>query len=174
MDWMGGRDRRERVVGGARGRILEIGVGTGRNLNLYPEEADLTAIDLSGRMLEGARKRTRAAGLSVDLQQADAEALPFADATFDTVTATCVFCSVADPVRGLKEARRVLKPDGELRLLEHVRPSNPLLGRVFDWLSPLTRRLMGPEINRRTEANVESAGRHGSSRPRERLSPGTP
>jgi ubiquinone/menaquinone biosynthesis C-methylase UbiE len=146
------------LIGGAHGRVLEVGVGTGRNLALYPEDARVTGIDVSERML--VRARDRAAGLEgeVELRQADAEALPFDDASFDTVTASCVFCSVEDPVQGLREVRRVVKPAGEVRLLEHVRPRNPVLGKLFDWLSPLTRRLFGPEINRRTEANVEAAG----------------
>lgn len=158
MDRLGGRERRARLIGGAHGRVLEVGVGTGRNLALYPEDASVTGIDVSERMLE--RARDRAAGLdrTVELRHADAEALPFDDASFDTVTASCVFCSVEDPVQGLREVRRVVKPDGEIRLLEHVRPRNPLLGKLFDWLSPLTRRLFGPEINRRTEANLEAAG----------------
>jgi ubiquinone/menaquinone biosynthesis C-methylase UbiE len=91
------------------------------------------------------------------LEQADVERLPFVDASFDTVTATCVFCSVEHPVRGLEEVRRVTKPSGQVLLLEHVRPRNPLLGRLSDLLSPLTRRF-GPEINRRTEENIRKAG----------------
>jgi ubiquinone/menaquinone biosynthesis C-methylase UbiE len=158
MDRMGGQERRTWLIGGAHGRVLEVGVGTGRNLALYPEDARVTGIDVSERML--VRARDRAAGLEgeVELRQADAEALPFDDASFDTVTASCVFCSVEDPVQGLREVRRVVKPAGEVRLLEHVRPRNAVLGKLFDWLSPVTRRLFGPEINRRTEANVEAAG----------------
>lgn len=160
MDQIGGRARRERVIAAARGRVLEIGVGTGRNLELYPSggEIEVTGVDISQRMIERARRRARKLGRAAEVRRADAQALPFPDASFDTVTATCVFCSVADPVRGLAEARRVLRPGGEARLLEHVRPENPVLGKLFDWLTPLMRHVFGPEINRRTESNVRAAG----------------
>lgn len=88
----------------------------------------------------------------------DVQHLPYRDAAFDTITATCVFCSVADPVAGLREVRRVVKPDGRVLLLEHVRPRTPPLGWLFDVLSPLTRRLFGPSINRRTEDNITATG----------------
>lgn len=158
MEWFGGRRRRKRVIEGAHGDVLEIGVGTGRNLPLYPADARITGIDVSPRMLDRARQRAARQDRPVELREADVEDLPFESGRFDAVTAACVFCSVADPVRGLREVRRVVKPDGEVRLLEHVRPRNPVLGRLFDWLSPLTRRVMGPEINRRTEENVQAAG----------------
>jgi ubiquinone/menaquinone biosynthesis C-methylase UbiE len=102
--------------------------------------------------------RAGALGRDVELLWADVETLPFEDGRFDTVTASCVFCSVENPVKGLEEVRRVVKPEGHVRLLEHVRPQNPLLGKIFDWLSPVTRVLMGPDINRRTEDNVRAAG----------------
>ena len=92
------------------------------------------------------------------LDLADVQALPFDDDSFDTVTATCVFCSVADPVAGLKEVARVATPGGQVLLLEHVRPRNPVLGWLADLVAPVVRRLMGPEINRRTEDNVTAAG----------------
>lgn len=158
MDWLGGRDRRARVIGEAGGDVLEVGVGTGRNLEWYPDDARVTAIDISKRMLERARKRAIDLDREVNLCGADVETLPFETGIFDSVTATCVFCSVEDPLRGLQEVRRVAKPGGEVHLLEHVRPRNPFLGKLFDWISPLTRRLVGPEINRRTEENVEAAG----------------
>ncbi len=158
MERLGGDARRDRVIAGASGRVLEVGVGTGRNLPLYSAAVDVTAVDISARMLERAKERARQSPAPVRLQQADAEALPFPDDSFDTVTATCVFCSVEDPVRALREVRRVVRPDGDVRLLEHVRPRTPVLGLLFDWLSPLTRRLIGPEINRRTEDNLRLAG----------------
>lgn len=136
--------------------ILEIGVGTGRNLEYYPAGAHVTAIDLSPRMLDQARRRLSRP--QVTLLEMDAQALQFPDESFDLVLATFVFCSVPDPVLGLAEARRVCKPCGKLLLLEHVRPERRLIGGAFDLLSPLVRRLLGPEINRRTLRNIQAAG----------------
>lgn len=90
----------------------------------------------------------------------DVEHLAFADATFDTVLATFVFCSVPDPARGLAEVRRVCRPEGRVVLLEHVRSEHPLLGIMMDLLNPLARYLVGDNINRRTVAAVEAAGCH--------------
>ena len=158
MEMMGGAKRRVRLLSRARGRTLEVGIGTGRNLDLYGSDVDLTGVDLSPRMLERARERAVSLGRNARLEVGDVERLPFPADSFDTVTATCVFCSVENPVQGLREVRRVIRPDGRVLLLEHVRPRSAVLGCVFDRLSPLTRRLMGPEINRRTEESVLEAG----------------
>lgn len=154
MSALGGRKRRGRLLARARGRVLEVGIGTGLNLDLYPANVEITGIDLSPKMLARARRRAARLGLNVALEEANVEALPFADASFDTVVATCVFCCVADPLRGLRELRRVVKPEGQVLLLEHVRPENPAMGRIADLVSPITRRLIGPELNRRTEETV--------------------
>lgn len=140
------------------GDILEIGVGTGRNIVHYPTGARVAAIDISDRMLARARSRAARLGADVDLHVMDAQALEFPEASFDRAVATFVFCSVPDPVAGLREARRVLKPGGKLLLLEHVRAENPLGGKLMDWLNPLVVRMMGANINRRTVENVRAAG----------------
>jgi ubiquinone/menaquinone biosynthesis C-methylase UbiE len=139
-------------------RALEVGVGTGRNMPFYPDQMAVTAVDLSPRMLERARVRAERLGLAVDLREADAQALPFPAASFDTVIATCVFCSVPDPVLGLCEIRRVLVPGGQLLLLEHVLSKRPRLRRFMQIANPLVVRMCGANIDRETVENVGRAG----------------
>ncbi len=159
MEWLGGLRRlRRHLVSQAGGRVLEVGVGTGKNLEFYPPDVELTAIDVSPRMLARARRRAARLGLRPRFVEADVHHLPFPDDTFDTTLATAVFCSVADPIAGLEELRRVTRPGGRILLLEHVRPTNPLLGLIADLITPITRRLFGFRANRRTEENVVAAG----------------
>jgi len=161
MDLLGGVvRRRKRLLGHAEGRVLEVGIGTGRNLDLYPPGVELTGLDVSPKMLARARRRAHKLGPygAVTLELGDVGRLPFDDKTFDTATATCVFCSVADPLGGLREVARVVRPNGQVLLLEHVRPRSRLWGWLFDLINPLVRRLVGPNINRPTEDNVAAAG----------------
>lgn len=139
-------------------RILEVGVGTGKNMPYYPANAQVTAIDLSDRMLERARRQAKRLGLQVDLQEMDVQTLAFPDATFDSAVATFVFCSVPNPVQGLRELGRVVKPGGRIILLEHVRLDRPIIGKLMDLLNPWVVRLWGANINRRTVENVRRAG----------------
>ncbi len=139
-------------------RVLEVGVGTGRNMPLYPPTTTVTAIDVSPRMLERAGRRAARLGATVMLQEADVQALPFPDGAFDTVVATFVFCSVPNPMLGLTELRRVLTPDGQLLLLEHVLSQKPVLRRAMRLVNPCVVRVMGANINRETVAAVERAG----------------
>ncbi|HEX3015351.1 MAG TPA: class I SAM-dependent methyltransferase [Desulfobacteria bacterium] len=158
MDRMIKPDLRSRVLGLAAGKVLEVGVGTGNNLRYYPEGCEVTGIDLSPGMLAKAKAKVKEAKVAVTLLEMDAQNLKFPDNHFDTVVATCVFCSVPDPLKGLQEIKRVCKPNGKVILLEHVRSENPILGKIMDILDPLTVRLIGPHINRRTVENVQKTG----------------
>jgi ubiquinone/menaquinone biosynthesis C-methylase UbiE len=150
---------RQRLAGRIVGpTALEVGVGTGKNLAYYPEDVRITAIDFSPRMLARARKKANKLNIRVDLQEMDVQYLKFPDHSFDTVFATFVFCSVPDPVMGLRELRRICKPEGRLLLLEHMRPGNTALGFLFDALNPMVVRMMGANINLRTIDNIRAAG----------------
>ncbi len=139
-------------------RVLEVGVGTGNSFADYPAAARVTAIDISEKMLDRARRRAAKLDTDVRLLAADAQRLPFEDASFDTAIASCVFCSVPDPVLGLRELRRVLRPGGRLLLLEHVLSERPALRRWMLRLDAVTARLWGAHIARETVANVRAAG----------------
>ena len=143
-------------VGG--GRLLEVGVGTGMNMAYYPPEAAVVAVDPSPSHLAWAANRARKNGKSVEFGVMDAQRLAFPDGAFDSAATSFVFCSVPDPIAGLTELRRVLKPGGRLILLEHVRSDWPPLGWLMDLLNPPWLRLSGDNINRDTLANVERAG----------------
>jgi ubiquinone/menaquinone biosynthesis C-methylase UbiE len=151
---------RSRLREKVSGRALEVGVGTGKNIPYYPPGADVTAIDISPGMLKRAGRRAALWGRRVELMDMDVQFLGLPDRSFDTVFATFVFCSVPDPVQGLKELHRVVKPDGKMILLEHMRPGNPALGLLFDILNPIVVRIMGANINRRTVDNIRLAGWH--------------
>jgi len=140
------------------GKILEVGVGTGKNLPYYPRDAEVTAIDLSKGMLKKAQERAITLNIKVDLQHMDVQRLSFPDNTFNTAVATFVFCSVPIPIKGLQELKRVIKKDGDIWLLEHVRVNKPIVGSLMDIANPFVVRIMGANINRQTAENVKKAG----------------
>ncbi|MGI5150456.1 class I SAM-dependent methyltransferase [Plantactinospora sp. CA-294935] len=113
-------DSREWICARARGRTLEVAVGTGRNLSRYGPDVDLVGLDLSPNMLAVARSRSEVLGRRVELREGEAEHLPFPDASFDTVVCTLAVCAVGDRNAALTEMRRVLRPGGRLLLLDHV------------------------------------------------------
>lgn len=151
---------RATVVGGARGRVLEVGVGAWANLPFYsPDVEGLTGVEPDSALLRRAQKRVKKLGRQVELLQSRAEALPFPDESFDTVVATLIFCSVSDVPTGLREIWRVLKPGGEFRFWEHVRSERAWAARVQDWITPLYKRCAkGCHPNRETEQAIRAAG----------------
>jgi len=136
--------------------ILEVGVGTEKNFGFYPQDVHITAIDFSPKMLAQAQKKLIKKGRVVDLALMDVQSICYADNSFDTVIASFVFCSVAQPRKGLKELYRILKPGGQLLLLEHVISDNKMLASIMNAVNPLMVRLFGANINRRTVKNVQA------------------
>ncbi|HEV3475012.1 MAG TPA: class I SAM-dependent methyltransferase, partial [Actinomycetota bacterium] len=133
---LGGREElrnRTELLSGTRGRVLEVGAGSGLNFRLYPPEVEqVVAVEPEPTMASRAAERARRADVPVKMVRATAEALPFRDETFDTVVLCLVFCSVDDPVRAASQVRRVLRPGGELRVYEHVRSASPRAARWQD------------------------------------------
>ena len=138
-------------------RVLEIGVGTGNNFPYYPLDAEITAVDFSEGMLKRARDKASRHKVKVNLQQMDAQNLEFADNTFDTVAATMVFCSIPDPVRGIREVERVCKRGGKVILLEQDFSANRFSRLLLKLVNPLVMR-MGSDFRRRTIEDVAKSG----------------
>lgn len=162
LEWvMEARVRRWRTELWSRvppGRVLELGVGTGKNIRHHPAGREIVALDISEKMLLRARGKAERSGGRVAFELSDAQRLPHPDATFDVVVASFVFCSVPDPRLGLRETRRVLRPGGKLLLLEHVLSRKPVLRSLMRWLDPVPFHVWGAHIDRDTVASVRDAG----------------
>jgi ubiquinone/menaquinone biosynthesis C-methylase UbiE len=147
---------RSRLLRDVNGRVLEVGAGSGPNLDHYSPQASIVATEFNEESIVLARPK---AGARIRLASADIEHLAFPDNTFDAAVATLVFCSVERPVVGFREVRRVLKPGGQLYLIDHVRSDRVWLGRLQDRLNPRWHAFAeGCNLNRDTEGNVRSAG----------------
>jgi demethylmenaquinone methyltransferase/2-methoxy-6-polyprenyl-1,4-benzoquinol methylase len=146
---------RRQLFSQVSGRVLEVGIGTGRNIPHYT--SSVVGIDISEGMLRHAKHRARD---HVELVLMDATSLGFKDNSFDFVITTFVLCSVPDPIATLKEMRRVCKRDGYILMLEHVKSSNPLISLLEELLNPVTSTLFGFNVNRDTPENIVKAGLH--------------
>lgn len=154
--WFGGG--REWLADRARGRVLEVAIGTGLSLAHYPADVAVTGVDLSPEMLAQARDRAAELGRDVELLEGDAERLPVDDASYDTVVCALGLCSIPDPARAIGEMRRVLVPGGRLLLLDHVESSAAPL-RGLQWLvERVTIRFAGEHFTRRQLPLVRRAG----------------
>jgi len=148
------------IAGEATGRVLEVGSGTGANFPYFKSAKQVVATEPDPYMLERARKRLEDLGLThIELRQAPAEELPFEDESFDNVVSSMVFCSVSDPQRALAEVRRLLKPGGSFRFIEHVRSESAFRGGLQDVVTPVWSWLgAGCHPNRRTLETIREAG----------------
>ena len=151
---------REELVGRARGRVLEIGIGSGRNLPFYPRDLEiLLGLDPSRELLQMARTHTTWVHFPVELGEGRAEDIPLDDRSVDHVVMTWTLCSVAEPLQALSEIRRVLRPGGSLLFIEHGQAPEPRLQRWQDRVTPLWRHLAGGcHLNRPIDRLIESAG----------------
>ncbi len=150
---------RKQILGNLKGNILEIGVGTGKNLKYYNQNAKVVGIDLSPKMLAKAKDKLKILrNKNIKLEEADAQKLKFKDNSFDYVVCTFVLCSVPDPVKALKEMKRVVKKKGKILMLEHTK-SDYFIIKVFQYIhNPLSKALLGVNINRDTLGNIRKVG----------------
>jgi ubiquinone/menaquinone biosynthesis C-methylase UbiE len=152
-------DRRRQLLSGATGRVLEIGGGTGANLQHYgPEIEALTVTEPEPPMLKRLEKKARVEAPNATIVRAPAEDLPFEDGSFDTAVSTLVLCGVDDQRRALQELRRVLRPGGRLLFIEHVRSDDADLARFQDRMNRVNRFVVGCDCNRKTLDAIEAAG----------------
>lgn len=150
---------RGEVIAKAKGKILEVGIGTGKNLPLYPLSSDLTGIDFSRGMLDIARHKAARLGLhKTTLINMDIEAMNFSDDSFDTIISTFVFCTVPHPDQGLRELYRVLKPGGKAIFLEHMKSDSKVLNLFLYIMDKMTTPLLGTSMLRETQKGIEKAG----------------
>jgi ubiquinone/menaquinone biosynthesis C-methylase UbiE len=154
--WIGGG--RQWLGRRAHGRVLEVAIGTGRSLPFYGPDVTITGIELSPAMLAIARRRAADLGLTVDLHEGDAERLPFAEASFDTVVCALALCSIPNPAAAIGEMHRVLVPGGTLLLIDHIASSWRAI-RAAQWLvERITIRTAGEHYTRRQLPLVQAAG----------------
>jgi ubiquinone/menaquinone biosynthesis C-methylase UbiE len=157
-DLLGVSRLRLQLLRNVSGRILEIAVGTGKNLKFYPCGCEIVAVDISQEMINVARRRAARLSIKVSFLLADAEVLPFSDESFDTVVTSLSTCTFPDPVAALKEMARVCRPEGKVFLLEHGRSDREWFGRWQDRHADQFAKPLGCHWNRKTLELVKNAG----------------
>lgn len=153
------RDLRAELLARARGDVVEVGAGTGTNLEHYGAGVgSLTLTEPDRTMMRHLRRAAEGHALSPTLHRTSAEEIPLADHSVDTVVSTLVLCGVDDPRRAVAEIRRILRPDGQLLVLEHVRSDDPAVARQQERMNRLNRLLAGCECTRRTASTLRDGG----------------
>ena len=160
LDVEGYAEMRRELIGDVKGDVLEIGTGTGATFPYYGPEARVTAIEPNDELRVVAEESSKGVDAQIRVLSGAGERLPFEDSTFDVVSASLVLCSVTSQKETLKEFKRVLRPRGEIRLMEHVRSEHVLAGPLLDLLNPIWLRVnkMGCNWNRKTVESVKEAG----------------
>lgn len=148
---------KKRLFSSMEGHILFLAAGTGLDFVCFPPGKTITAIDISPKMLAKAEKRAKNYSGHLELQVMDATALTFADHSFDQVYTSCTFCSIPDPLLGLRELARVLKPGGPLRMFEHTGSGIFPFNLMLHFMTPISR-LLGPDMNRDTLSYLDQTG----------------
>lgn len=152
---------RQKALSDAQGRVLEVGIGTGKNIPHYPPDVvEVVGIDFSSGMLLGARDRAAQSPVKISLMQMDVERLAFEDESFDTVVSAFVFCTVPHPLQGLQEVYRVLKGEGTAVFLEHMKTESVLVNIPLYMMNVFSRAFTGTSMVRETQKNIETAGFH--------------
>ena len=149
---------RKNLLNGLSGKILEIGIGTGRNLEYYSKDADVTGIDFSYEMLAKAKEKQKMLNRQFKLIQMDAQDLRFEDKTFDYAICTLFLCSAPDPVSVIKEMKRVCKKNGKILMIEHMLSKNKIIASIEHLISPINYWIHGCKLNRDTAENIKKAG----------------
>jgi ubiquinone/menaquinone biosynthesis C-methylase UbiE len=157
-----GRYRRLRrlVFDGLSGRILDAGIGTGRNVEFYPRGAEVVGIDISPAMLARAARRLKKSSATIELREMDVTRLDFPAGSFDVAVATFLFCVLPDELQGpaLRELGRVVRAGGTVRLLDYVRPERPLRRAIASLWEPWISWAYGASFDRRTEELLPETG----------------
>lgn len=142
-----------------KGKVLELGVGSGANLKYYAKDADVTGVDFSAKMLAKSEVKKGKLGLdNVKLIKMDIEEMEFEDGSFDTVYSTFVFCTVPNPEKGLAETYRVLKDDGRAVFIEHMKSENIFINLFLHMMNIFSKLVFGTSMVRKTEENIEKSG----------------
>ncbi len=159
MEFLFFRRWRKRFLPPLKGKVLEVGVGTGKNIPYYNyQQVTLTAVDVSSGVMKRAEKRMQEKNHPVNLVLLPSDNLPYPNNTFDIVICTFVLCSVPDQMRMLRELKRVVKKEGKIILIEHMLSKNKIIAFLEKIHNPLFNYLLGFNINRDTKGNIQNAG----------------